>query len=62
MKNVLSENNTLLVVVAVLILALGILIGSNYTKSVIVNDCKVLGMTRFGNVPMGCRIGEKSND
>lgn len=36
----------------------GVLIGSAYKEGSIVTDCKVLGMTRFGNVPMGCRIGE----
>lgn len=36
----------------------GVLIGSAYKEGAIVTDCKVLGMTRFGNVPMGCRVGE----
>ena len=37
----------------------GIIIGCAYMEGAIVTDCKVLGMTRFGSVPMGCRVGEK---
>lgn len=41
-------------------LLLGFIMGKSYTQSTIITDCKVLGMTRFGDVPMGCRVGEKS--
>ena len=30
--------------------------GAIYKESAIVADCKILGMTRFGQTPMGCRV------
>ena len=33
-------------------------LGKLYTWDTIMTDCKVLGMTRFVNTPMGCRVGE----
>ena len=41
------------------LLAIGFCIGKLYATTSILADCKVLGMTRFGDVPMGCRVGEK---
>ena len=38
---------------------IGFVIGKVTTWDTIITDCKVLGMTRYGNVPMGCRVGEK---
>jgi hypothetical protein len=40
-------------------LIIGFILGKIITWDAIITDCKVLGMTRFGNVPMGCRVGEK---
>ena len=40
-------------------LVLGFCIGKVYTWNDIITDCKVLGMTRYGQTPMGCRVGEK---
>lgn len=37
----------------------GFFMGKIYAHDEVITDCKVLGMTRFGNVPMGCRVGEK---
>lgn len=37
----------------------GYCVGKFYTIDSIITDCKVLGMTRFGSTPMGCRVGEK---
>ena len=37
----------------------GFCLGKMYANYAIQQDCKVLGMTRFGDVPMGCRLGEK---
>ena len=39
-------------------LVLGFGFGKMYANVSILSDCKVLGMTRFGDVPMGCRVGE----
>ena len=39
-------------------LVLGFGFGKMYANYAIQQDCKVLGMTRFGDVPMGCRVGE----
>ena len=36
----------------------GFFMGKIYGYDSVITDCKVLGMTRFGNVPMGCRVGE----
>ena len=41
-------------------LVLGFGFGKMYANVSILSDCKVLGMTRFGDVPMGCRVGEKT--
>ena len=38
---------------------LGFVIGKGIAYDSVITDCKVLGMTRFGDVPMGCRVGEK---
>jgi len=35
-------------------LAIGILIGSQSTYYSIVKDCKILGMFRYGEMPMSC--------
>ncbi len=43
----------------VVALVLGFFMGKFYAYDAVITDCKVLGMTRFGNTPMGCRIGEK---
>ena len=40
-------------------LILGFFMGKFYAYDAVITDCKVLGMTRFGDVPMGCRVGEK---
>ena len=47
------------VVVWLIALIIGFGLGKIYTIEGIITDCKVLGMTRFGTVPMGCRVGEK---
>jgi hypothetical protein len=39
-------------------MVLGFCIGKLYTWNDIITDCKVLGMTRYGNLPVGCRVGE----
>ena len=36
----------------------GYYVGKVYTVDSIITDCKVLGMTRYWNVPIGCRVGE----
>ena len=41
------------------LLVIGFCIGKLYATTSIMADCRVLGMTRFGDVPMGCRVGEK---
>ena len=38
----------------------GYCVGKVYTWNDIITDCKVLGMTRYGQLPIGCRVGEKS--
>jgi hypothetical protein len=43
----------------VLLLLVGFYFGKVYATYSIMVDCKVLGMTRFGDTPMGCRVGEK---
>ena len=40
-------------------LILGFMMGKIYTWDAVITDCKVLGMTRFGMTPMGCRVGDK---
>ena len=40
-------------------MVLGFFMGKLYSSDSVITDCKVLGMTRFGDVPMGCRVGEK---
>ena len=45
--------------VLMFMLVLGFGFGKMYANVSILSDCKVLGMTRFGDVPMGCRLGEK---
>ena len=40
-------------------LVLGFGFGKMYASITILSDCKVLGMTRFGMTPMGCRVGDK---
>ena len=44
--------------VALVLLSIGFLAGKLYANATILADCKVLGMTRFGDIPMGCRVGE----
>lgn len=39
-------------------LVCGFIFGKVMTYDTILTDCKVLGMTRYGNVPVGCRVGE----
>ena len=46
--------------VLMFMLVLGFGFGKMYANMTILSDCKVLGMTRFGDVPMGCRVGEKA--
>ena len=46
--------------VSIILVILGFCLGKMYANYAIQQDCKVLGMTRFGDVPMGCRVGEKS--
>ena len=46
--------------VLMFMLVLGLGFGKMYANVSILSDCKVLGMTRFGDVPMGCRVGEKA--
>ena len=41
-------------------LCIGFVMGKVYTWDAVITDCKVLGMTRFGMTPMGCRVGEKA--
>ena len=38
----------------------GYSVGKVYTWDAIITDCKVLGMTRYGQLPIGCRVGEKA--
>lgn len=40
------------------LLFVGFSIGKFYSNLTILSDCRVLGMTRFGDIPMGCRVGE----
>ena len=40
-------------------MCVGYCIGKLYAYDEIIKDCKVLGMTRYGNLPIGCRVGEK---
>lgn len=42
------------------LLAIGFCVGKLYANMTILQDCRVLGMTRFGDVPMGCRVGSKT--
>lgn len=39
-------------------LIVGFFMGKFYAWDAVLTDCKVLGMTRFGQTPMGCRVGE----
>ena len=41
-------------------LVVGFGLGKLYTWDAVITDCKVLGMTRFGMTPMGCRVGERA--
>ena len=45
---------------SILLVIVGFYFGKSYANYSIVADCKILGMTRFGDTPMGCRVGEKS--
>ena len=58
MKQWLEESKKLIVWLFLAAL-FGFCIGKLYATTAILADCKVLGMTRFGDVPMGCRVGEK---
>lgn len=42
-----------------LLVIIGFGFGKVYANFTVLQDCKVLGMTRFGDTPMGCRVGEK---
>ena len=44
---------------SIILVIIGFCLGKMYSNYAIQQDCKVLGMTRFGDVPMGCRVGEK---
>ena len=44
---------------SILLVVVGFYFGKVYATYTIMVDCKVLGMTRFGDTPMGCRVGEK---
>lgn len=44
----------------IVILLVGFSIGYFYTWNTVLLDCKVLGMTRYGSTPVGCRIGATS--
>jgi hypothetical protein len=41
-----------------MVLVVGFALGKISTWDSIITDCKVLGMTRYWNVPIGCRVGE----
>ena len=41
-----------------LLLLVGFGIGKSMTYSIVVADCRVLGMFRVGDTPIGCRVGE----
>ena len=43
----------------IIVLLAGFILGKVVTWDAIITDCKVIGMTRYGHVPMGCRVGEK---
>ena len=58
MKQML-ENVKKAIWTSILLVILGFFLGKMYANYSIQQDCKVLGMTRFGDVPMGCRVGEK---
>ena len=59
MMDKIWENFKKQIWVAIVLLFFGFCIGKLYATTSILADCKVLGMTRFGDVPMGCRVGEK---
>ena len=46
--------------VSILLVVIGFYFGKVYATYSIMADCRILGMTRFGDIPMGCRVGEKS--
>ena len=45
---------------SILLVVVGFYFGKVYATYGIMADCKVLGMTRFGDTPMGCRVGERA--
>ena len=44
---------------SIILVVVGFYFGKVYATYSIMADCKILGMTRFGDIPMGCRVGEK---
>ena len=59
MKEFLSEMKKA-IWVSILLVVIGFYFGKVYATYSIMADCRILGMTRFGDIPMGCRVGEKS--
>ena len=45
---------------SIILVVVGFYFGKVYASYSIMADCRILGMTRFGDIPMGCRVGEKS--
>ena len=45
---------------SIILVVVGFYFGKVYATYSIMADCRILGMTRFGDIPMGCRVGEKS--
>ena len=52
------ENVKKAVWASILLVVAGFYFGKAYATYSIMADCKILGMTRFGDTPMGCRVGE----
>ena len=52
------ENVKKAVWASILLVVVGFYFGKVYATYSIMADCKILGMTRFGDTPMGCRVGE----
>ena len=59
MKEFLSEMKKA-IWVSILLVVIGFYFGKVYATYSIMADCRVLGMTRFGDTPMGCRVGERA--
>ena len=52
------ENMKKAIWASILLVVVGFYFGKVYANYNIMVDCKILGMTRFGDTPMGCRVGE----